>query len=89
MSRLRRLFPSRWFLRDSARLNSQAAYCHQVAKLESALAAAKDALASARVDHVRTLKRLRKVEESFWWRITKPLRRLVKNHRWTFYHLRQ
>ncbi len=61
----------------------------QVAKLESALAAAKDALAAARVDHVRTLKRLRKVEESFWWRITKPPRRLVKNHRWAFYNIRQ
>ncbi|HET6159859.1 MAG TPA: class I SAM-dependent methyltransferase [Dongiaceae bacterium] len=61
----------------------------QVAKLESALSAAKDALAAARVDHVKTLKRLRKVEESFWWRITKPLRRLVKNHRWAFYNMRQ
>ena len=61
----------------------------QVAKLESALTAAKDALAAARVDHVRTLKRLRKVEESFWWRITKPPRRLVKNHRWAFYNIRQ
>lgn len=61
----------------------------QVAKLESALTAAKDALAAARVDHVRTLKRLRKVEESIWWRITKPPRRLVKNHRWAFYNLRQ
>lgn len=61
----------------------------QVAKLESALTAAKDALAAARVDHVKTLKRLRKVEESFWWRITKPLRRLVKNHRWAFYNMRQ
>ena len=61
----------------------------QVAKLESALGAAKDALAAARVDHVKTLKRLRKVEESFWWRITKPLRRLVKNHRWAFYNMRQ
>lgn len=61
----------------------------QVAKLESALIAAKDALAAARVDHVRTLKRLRKVEESFWWRITKPPRRLVKNHRWAFYTIRQ
>ena len=61
----------------------------QVAKLELALSAAKDALAAARVDHVKTLKRLRKVEESFWWRITKPLRRLVKNHRWAFYNMRQ
>ena len=61
----------------------------QVAKLESALSAAKDALAAARVDHVRTLKRLRKVEESFWWRITKPPRRLVKNHRWAIYNIRQ
>lgn len=61
----------------------------QVAKLDSALSAAKDALAAARVDHVKTLKRLRKVEESFWWRITKPPRRLVKNHRWAFYNLRQ
>ena len=61
----------------------------QVAKLESALSAAKDALAAARVDHVRTLKRLRKVEESVWWRITKPPRRLIKNHRWAFYNLRQ
>lgn len=61
----------------------------QLAKLELALSAARDALATARVDHVKTLKRLRKVEESFWWRITKPLRRLVKNHRWTFYNIRQ
>jgi hypothetical protein len=61
----------------------------QVAKLEAALGAAKDALAAARVDHVRTLKRLRKVEESFWWRITKRPRRLVKNHRWAFYNMRQ
>ncbi|MGH6891350.1 MAG: class I SAM-dependent methyltransferase [Dongiaceae bacterium] len=61
----------------------------QIAKLDAALTAAKDALATARVDHVKTLKRLRKVEESFWWRITKPLRRLVKNHRWAFYNLRQ
>jgi hypothetical protein len=61
----------------------------QVAKLESALSAAKDALAAARVDHVRTLKRLRRVEESAWWRITKPLRRLVKNHRWALYNMRQ
>jgi hypothetical protein len=61
----------------------------QVAKLESALSAAKDALAAARVDHVKTLKRLRKVEESFWWRITKPPRRLVKNHRWAFFNMRQ
>jgi len=61
----------------------------QVAKLELALSAAKDALAAARVDHVKTLKRLRKVEESFWWRITKPPRRLVKNHRWAFYNIRQ
>jgi hypothetical protein len=61
----------------------------RVAKLETALGAAKDALAAARVDHVRTLKRLRKVEESFWWRITKPPRRLVKNRRWAFYNLRQ
>ncbi|HEV8392361.1 MAG TPA: class I SAM-dependent methyltransferase [Dongiaceae bacterium] len=61
----------------------------QVAKLDSALSAAKDALAAARVDHVKTLKRLRKVEESFWWRITKPPRRLVKNHRWAFYNMRQ
>ena len=61
----------------------------QVAKLESALSAAKDALASARVDHVKTLKRLRKVEESIWWRITKPPRRLIKNHRWAIYNMRQ
>lgn len=61
----------------------------QFGKLEAALAAAKQALAVARVDHVKTLKRLRKIEESFWWRITKPMRRLVKNHRWTVYHLRQ
>lgn len=61
----------------------------QFGKLEAALAAAKQALAVARVDHVKTLKRLRKIEESFWWRITKPMRRLVKNHRWTFYHIRQ
>lgn len=61
----------------------------QVAKLDAALTAAKDALAAARVDHVKTLKRLRRVEESFWWRITKPPRRLVKNHRWAFYKLRQ
>jgi hypothetical protein len=61
----------------------------QVAKLESALSAARDALAAARVDHVKTLKRLRKVEESFWWRITKPPRRLVKNYRWAFYNIRQ
>lgn len=61
----------------------------QVAKLESALSAAKDALAAARVDHVKTLKRLRKVEESWWWRITKPPRRAVKNHRWAFYNMRQ
>ncbi|WP_162917299.1 class I SAM-dependent methyltransferase [Dongia deserti] len=61
----------------------------QVAKLESALSAAKDALAAARVDHVKTLKRLRKVEESIWWRITKPARRLVKNHRWAIYNMRQ
>ena len=61
----------------------------QVAKLDSALSAAKDALAAARVDHVKTLKRLRKVEESFWWCITKPARRLVKNHRWAFYNMRQ
>jgi hypothetical protein len=61
----------------------------QVAKLEAALIAAKDALAAARVDHVKTLKRLRKVEESVWWRITKPPRRLVKNHRWAFYNMRQ
>lgn len=61
----------------------------QIAKLELALDTVRDALATARVDHVRTLKRLRKVEESFWWRITKPLRRLVKNHRWAIYHLRQ
>jgi hypothetical protein len=61
----------------------------QVAKLDAALSAAKDALAAARVDHVKTLKRLRKVEESFWWRITKPPRRLVKNHRWAFYNMRQ
>lgn len=61
----------------------------QVAKLEAALSAAKDALAAARVDHVKTLKRLRKVEESFWWRITKRPRRLVKNHRWAFYNMRQ
>ena len=61
----------------------------QLAKLEAALSAAREALAAARVDHVKTLKRLRKVEESFWWRITKPLRRLVKNHRWAFYNLRQ
>lgn len=61
----------------------------QFGKLEAALAAARQALAVARVDHVKTLKRLRKIEESFWWRITKPMRRLVKNHRWTFYHLRQ
>jgi hypothetical protein len=61
----------------------------QVAKLETALTEAKDALAGARVDHVKTLKRLRKVEESFWWRITKPPRRLVKNHRWAFYNMRQ
>jgi hypothetical protein len=60
-----------------------------VAKLDTALGAAKDALAAARVDHVKTLKRLRKVEESFWWRITKPPRRLVKNHRWAFYNMRQ
>ena len=61
----------------------------QMAKLEAALSAAKEALAAARIDHVKTLKRLRKVEESFWWRITKPLRRLVKNHRWAFYNIRQ
>jgi hypothetical protein len=61
----------------------------QMAKLESALSAAKDALAAARVDHVRTLKRLRKVEESLWWRVTKRPRRLVKNHRWAFFTLRQ
>ena len=61
----------------------------QIAKLDAALSAAKDALAAARVDHVKTLKRLRKVEESFWWRITKPPRRLVKNHRWAFYNMRQ
>lgn len=61
----------------------------RAAKLEAALAAAKDALAAARLDHVKTLKRLRKVEESFWWRLTKPVRRLVKNHRWAFYNLRQ
>jgi hypothetical protein len=61
----------------------------QFGKLEAALAAAKQALAVARVDHVKTLKRLRKIEDNFWWRITKPMRRLVKNHRWAFYHLRQ
>lgn len=61
----------------------------QVAKLEAALSAAREALAAARVDHVKTLKRLRKVEESFWWRLTKPLRRLVKNHRWALYNIRQ
>ncbi len=61
----------------------------QLAKLEVALAAAREALAVARVDHVKTLKRLRKVEESFWWRITKPLRRLAKNHRWALYNVRQ
>ena len=61
----------------------------QMAKLETALGAAKDALAAARIDHVRTLKRLRKIEESIWWRIGKPARRLFKNHRWAFYNLRQ
>lgn len=61
----------------------------QSAKLEAALAAAREALAAARVDHVKTLKRLRKVEESFWWRLTKPMRRLAKNHRWAFYNARQ
>jgi hypothetical protein len=61
----------------------------QIARLEATLSATREALAAARVDHVKTLKRLRKVEESFWWRITKPMRRLVKNHRWAFYNMRQ
>jgi hypothetical protein len=61
----------------------------RVAKLETALSATKDALATARVDHVKTLKRLRKIEESSWWRATKPMRQLIKNHRWFVYNLRQ
>jgi hypothetical protein len=76
-------------LADLRRRLNAALDSDQVAKLEAALNAAKDALAAARVDHVKTLKRLRKVEESVWWQITKPLRRLVKNHRWAFYNLRQ
>jgi hypothetical protein len=76
-------------LAEAQRLLHAALDSDQVAKLETALSAAKDALAAARVDHVKTLKRLRRVEESFWWRITKPPRRLVKNHRWAFYTMRQ
>jgi hypothetical protein len=68
----------------------QAARDHDlVTKLDAALTAAKEALAAARVDHVKTLKRLRKVEESIWWRISKKPRRLIKNHRWAFYNVRQ
>ncbi|MEZ5829717.1 MAG: hypothetical protein R3D05_00885 [Dongiaceae bacterium] len=76
-------------LADLRRRLNAALDSDQVAKLESALSAAKDALAAARVDHVKTLKRLRRVEESAWWRVTKPLRRLIKNHRWAFYSMRQ
>lgn len=76
-------------LGDLQRQLQEARDSNQLVKLEAALAAARDALAAARVDHVKTLKRLRKVEESFWWRITKPLRRLAKNHRWAFYNIRQ
>lgn len=76
-------------LAEAQRLLQTALDSDQVAKLETALSAAKDALAAARVDHVKTLKRLRRVEESFWWRITKPPRRLIKNHRWAFYSMRQ
>ncbi len=88
-ARLGRTIAMQADLADVRRRLNAALDSDQVAKLESALSAAKDALAAARVDHVKTLKRLRKVEESAWWRVTKPLRRLVKNHRWAFYNLRQ